>query len=243
VKRAFDLIVTVLASVVWAPVLVLSCLAILVLEGRPLLYVSKRRVYAKRSTRVFKFRTMRRDADRIANRSTVPFEGTRFLNIHPDSPLYTRVGRILERCCFTELPQLVHVLAGEMSLVGNRPLPEDVVAALKEAFPDAEERFLTPAGLTGPVQLVGRESLRDDERLRIEIAYCRLAAGAYSMRLDFLILLYTVLMGARLSNHFSVAEVEDLLARFQGARRFAQRGAPLSAAHCTDDRTLGPGSP
>lgn len=213
-KRLFDIVVTLLASLAWIPVLIAAAVAIAILDGLPVLYVSRRRVFRDRSIRLVKFRTMRRDAERVANRSTVPEEGTRFLNIPPESPLYTPVGRVLERCCFTELPQLFHVLAGQMSLVGNRPLPEDVIAALKAEFPNVEDRFSSPSGLTGPIQLAGRERLSDAQRLRIEIAYCRAALSSYSMWLDLQILLYTVMLGARLSRPFTAAEVERFLSRF-----------------------------
>lgn len=213
-KRLFDLVVTLLASLAWIPVLIGAAVAIVVLDGLPVLYVSRRRVFRDRSIRLVKFRTMRRDAERLANRSNVPEEGTHFLNIPPDSPLYTPVGRVLERCCFTELPQLFHVLAGQMSLVGNRPLPEDVIAALKAEFPHVEDRFLSPSGLTGPIQLAGRERLSDAQRLRIEIAYCKVAQSSYSMWLDLQVLLYTVMLGARLRKSFTAEEVERLLARF-----------------------------
>src|SRR5262249_48509372 len=193
----FDLIVTLLAAVTWVPAIALSCVAILIFDGPPVFYISRRRVHRDRSINILKFRTMRRDADKVANRQTIPEEGVRFLNIPNDSPLYTRVGRVLEALCFTELPQLLHVLSGQMSLVGNRPLPENVVAAIKRDYPQVEERFDTPAGLTGPVQLVGRERLSDDQRLALEIHYCRMAQSTYSIWVDFQILLYTVLVVAR----------------------------------------------
>jgi lipopolysaccharide/colanic/teichoic acid biosynthesis glycosyltransferase len=217
-KRAFDLFVTTLAMIAWVPVLILSSLAVLVFDGGPIFYVSPRRVYRKQTIPVLKFRTMRRDADRIANRATVPIEGVRFLNIPRDSPLYSRVGRVLERCCFTELPQLLHVLSGKMSLVGNRPLPENVIDSLCDAYPGAEDRFGTPAGLTGPIQLAGRENLSDAQRLRIEIRYCDVARSSYSMSLDFMILLYTVLVVSGMHRSFTCEEIEELLSRHDRQR-------------------------
>jgi lipopolysaccharide/colanic/teichoic acid biosynthesis glycosyltransferase len=213
-KRVFDVTVTLLAAITWVPALVLASLAILVLDGRPVFYVSRRRVFRGESIWLVKFRTMRRDAERIANRDTVPVQGTRFLNIEKDSPLYTWVGRQIERCAFTELPQLVHVLSGRMSLVGNRPLPENVIAAIKEAIPWAEDRFATPAGITGPIQLAGRERLSDAQRIVLESSYCHVAASSYSMWLDFLILYYTVLVVVGLHRPFTFAQIARLIGRF-----------------------------
>jgi lipopolysaccharide/colanic/teichoic acid biosynthesis glycosyltransferase len=106
------------------------------------------------------------------------------------------------------------VLRGTMSLVGNRPLPENVIETLREAYPGAEDRFNTPAGLTGPIQLAGRDHLTDAQRLRIEIRYCEVARTSYSMSLDFLILLYTVLVVSGLHRNFTCEEIEELISRY-----------------------------
>lgn len=215
-KLTFDVAITLLTAVLWVPALLLCSLGIWLLEGRPILYVSRRRVFERRTIRLFKLRTMVRDAERVANRSTVPMDGTRFLNIPTDSPLYTPIGRFIERFHFTELPQLLHVLRGQMSVVGNRPLPENVIAALREAYPNAEDRFRVRCGLTGPTQLIGREELGDDERLMLEIAYCHAVRRAYSMRLDFLVLLYTVLIALDLKPRLTVTDVLALMRRYSG---------------------------
>lgn len=213
-KRAFDIFVTLTATIAWVPALLLAALAILLLEGRPVFYVSTRVVGRGRAVRVIKFRTMIRDAEALYNRLVVPVsDGVRFLNVPPDSPLYTPIGRVIERISFTELPQLLLVLRGEMSLVGNRPLPESVMNCLREGYPGADGRFDTPGGMTGPVQLIGRERLTDGQRLDLERAYCRVAQKSYTWRLDFLILLYTVLAALRLRYPMTVGEARDFLAR------------------------------
>nr|WP_272876142.1 sugar transferase [Neoroseomonas soli] len=216
-KRAFDLLVGGSMLLALLPLLLLMAAGIGVLEGRPVLYVSRRRLNSGPAEPIVKFRTMRRDADRIANRDTVPIVSTRFLNLPITSPLYTPIGRVIERLMLTEMPQLLHVLAGRMSVVGNRPLPDNVVASLGEEFPQVEDRFLTPGGLTGPVQLVGRDLLSDQQRLAIEIAYCDAVLRNYSPLLDLRILAYTVLAGFSESARFTSEEVLDLLAR-HGAR-------------------------
>jgi len=174
--------------------------------------------HCRDSIRIVKFRTMMRDAERVFNRESVPVSNNiRFLNTPADSPLYTPIGRLIERLALTEIPQLLHVLKGDMSLVGNRPLPESVVAALAEAFPQVTDRFLTPSGITGPVQLVGRSAISDEDRLMLEGTYCRVARDHYSWRLDFMILLYTVLVTQRLVPPFGVTELRQLMLGFAGS--------------------------
>ena len=194
-KRAFDLVVGLSMALSLLPILSVLAVCLLIAEGRPVFYVSRRRVDRGPARKTIKFRTMRRGADRIANRDTLPVAGTRFLNLPHDSPLYTPIGRFIERAMLTEMPQLLHVLQGRLSLIGNRPLPDNVVHSLSEAFPQTERRFLVRCGLTGPVQLIGREKLSDAARLEIEIAYCEAVLRSYSVKLDLLILIYTVVAG------------------------------------------------
>lgn len=217
-KRAFDVVLVVAAAVVWVPVLAIASLMVLVLSGRPVYYRSMRWVRTGELIRVVKFRTMVRNAEKIANRATVPVTGVRFLNIPPDSPLYTRVGRFLEKVGLTEIPQLVHVIRGEMSIVGNRPLPDSVLACLREEYPYTDDRFLTRAGLTGPAQLVGRDALTDSERLRLEGAYCLAALHSYRFRLDFMILLNTVLIVLHLKRSLDYQGVMELIDRHSSRR-------------------------
>jgi lipopolysaccharide/colanic/teichoic acid biosynthesis glycosyltransferase len=214
VKRIFDIALCVMTIWIWGPVLIVCTLLNMIINGLPVFYVSERRVHYQRLARITKFRAMVRNADKIANRDTIPVADTIFLNLPIDSPLYTRLGRLFERLCLTELPQFLHVLMGQMSLIGNRPLPENIVAKLRAKYPYADSRFLTKSGMTGPVQLVGRDNLPDDERLSLEIKYCRACLESYSLRLDFLILLYTVLLGFRLIETFSVHEVEQLMNKY-----------------------------
>jgi lipopolysaccharide/colanic/teichoic acid biosynthesis glycosyltransferase len=221
-KRALDVVITGLAAVIWVPVLLLSALAVLVSSGRPVLYRSMRRVSTDDVLRIVKFRTMVKNAEALVNRSTVPIQNdVRFLNIAPDSPLYTRVGRLLERCGITEIPQLMHVLRGQMSIVGNRPLPENVVAALRDEYPTADDRFLTKSGLTGPAQLVGRSALTDLERLTLEGAYCRACVRRYSIWLDVSILFATVMIVVGVKKAYTYQGVLDLIDRRSKAGRRA----------------------
>lgn len=215
-KRLFDVGICLATVWLWLPALVLCWLFSLILNGRPVFYISRRRIDRARVVPVVKFRAMVRNAALIANRNTIPVKDTIFLNIPSDSALYTRLGRIFEKCCLTELPQVLHVLSGQMSIVGNRPLPENVTNRLRSRYPYASDRFLIKSGLTGPVQLVGRDRLSDADRLRLEIRYCKLCAESYSIVLDLLILLNTVLIGSRVRRPLSLAQVERLMERHSG---------------------------
>ena len=189
-KRAFDVVVICLAAVVWVPVVLLAALAVLVLSGRPISYRSRRWVGPGTAIEMVKLRVMVPDANKVV----APVEAGRFLNTPPDSPLYTPVGRVLDRLGLNEIPQFVHVLRGEMSIVGARPLTDVVRDALTEQHGDIDARWQTPAGLTGLPQLIGRHDIDDHQRLALEAAYSTRTAEAPSLRLDFTILLYTVLI-------------------------------------------------
>lgn len=220
-KRAFDIVAGSLMTLFLLPLLMVLAIGIAILEGRPVFYISQRRLNSGPPEPVMKFRTMRRDADRIANRDTVQVSSTRFLNLPVTSPLYTSIGRFIERFMLTEMPQLLHVLQGRMSIVGNRPLPENVVASLREEFSYVEQRFLTPGGLTGPVQLVGRDFLTDEQRLEIEISYCHAVLNHYSVMLDLNILAMTIVGGLCARARLTPDEALAMIARGRQADRAA----------------------
>ncbi len=210
-KRVFDIILALLSVVAWLPAIFTCYLAIWLTDGRPIFYVSKRRV-SHRVISMVKFRTMVRNADKLYNRDTVPISNNlRFLNTPPDSSLYTPVGRLIERFTLTEIPQILHVLMGDMSIVGNRPLPENVVTSLAELNPNVYLRFRTPSGMTGAPQLVGRESISDTDRLMLEETYCRMVFENYHWRMDLKILWYTIIISLGFKAPLSVEETRDFL--------------------------------
>lgn len=156
-----------------------------------------------------KFRTMVRDAEKIANRDTIPPAAGKILNIVIDDTLYTPIGKFLEKIHFTELPQLLQVLSGTFTLVGNRPMPENMLEAGRTLYPYLDERFSIPAGIAGPAQLVGRDRLTDEERLKLEITYSCISREAYSPLLDLQLLVMTVIAPL---GFFSNLSADELLA-------------------------------
>ena len=171
-KRAVDIALAAAALVVLAPLLLV--IAVLIrLEDRtaPVLFRQRRCGYAGREFELLKFRTMVRDADRqkeqLRSRSTVPWPDFRL----PDDPRVTPLGRILRKTSADELPQLINVLRGEMSLVGPRP------TSFKVSTYDLwqTERLDFRPGITGPWQVWGRDHMDFEERCRLEIRFFRQA--------------------------------------------------------------------
>jgi lipopolysaccharide/colanic/teichoic acid biosynthesis glycosyltransferase len=139
-KRILDLIVSAVLVLGALPLLVLCALAVKLQDGGPILYRQRRVGEEGREFEMVKFRTMRRDADELM--------GTR-----AESELVTPVGRILRGTHLNELPQLLQVLRGEMSLVGPRPEPPALVEELSHVVPYYERRALVKPGLTGWAQV------------------------------------------------------------------------------------------
>jgi len=210
-KRLFDIVVTLVAARVWLAALTVTSLVIFVIDGPPIIYVSKRYVLKDKYNLIFKFRTMVVNAEQLANRDTIQPEPGKVLNIVINDSLYTKTGKVLEKIQFTELPQLIQVLSGTLTLVGNRPMPENMLAAGRKLYPYLDERFSIPSGITGPAQLAGRDKLTDVERLRIEIIYCYICQHAYTPLIDLILLLLTVISRVGFFQNLSVTDIENIL--------------------------------
>ncbi len=189
-KRGIDIVLAIVILILTLPVLVLVPLLILILEGRPVFYVSRRCVTRDRQIPILKFRTMVRDAKSPKYRLNERFMKDGFLDIPRNCDVYTPIGRILERLQIVELPQMLNVLFHGMSLIGNRPLPPENVKLLKK-YPNWGARFDSPAGITGIAQVTGKLQLVPEQRLALESAYSEAYQHGNIVRCDLLILLYT----------------------------------------------------
>jgi lipopolysaccharide/colanic/teichoic acid biosynthesis glycosyltransferase len=174
-KRALDLVLTTVALLVLAPLIALVALAVWLEEpGAPVLFRQRRCGLGGRSFDLFKFRTMVPGADLLKDalraRSVVAWPDFRL----PGDPRVTRVGRVLRRTSLDELPQLVNVLRGDMSLVGPRPTSFD--ASTYALWQTARLEFRP--GITGPWQVHGRDRMDFAERCRLEISFFRRASLA-----------------------------------------------------------------
>ena len=176
-KRVFDIVVSAVALTVLAPVMGLIALLVWRTMGRPVLFRQARPGLHGKPFVMYKFRTMRdlRDA-----------EG----NLLPDEARLTPFGRWLRATSLDELPELVNVLRGEMSLVGPRPL---LMEYLERYTPEQARRHEVKPGITGWAQIHGRNNLSWEERLRLDVWY----VDHWSLWLDLKILWRTLWMVLR----------------------------------------------
>jgi exopolysaccharide production protein ExoY len=172
-KRLLDFAFGALGVLTLWPLILGAALATLGDTGLPVFYTQTRRIQFGRKARIWKMRTLVVGADRSLSALVSIKQNGRFLNIQKDVSSYTRIGRLLERLWIVEVPQFWCVLWGAMSVVGNRPIPDYVIEALGPT-PDVLARFASPQGLTGYVQIIGRDNVTDAQRTALEAHYSRI---------------------------------------------------------------------
>jgi len=185
IKRTFDFLAAVVLVLVLSPVLALAAAAVFLSSRGPVLYRSIRPGVGGEPFSCFKFRTMRSDADQMQADLESLNEASGALFKIRDDPRMTRVGRFLRRYSFDELPQLFNVVAGQMSLVGPRPLPQRDFDQLDEWH---KKRYLVMPGITGLWQISGRSDLDFDDLVRLDFLYLE----RWSVGLDLSILIKTI---------------------------------------------------
>jgi lipopolysaccharide/colanic/teichoic acid biosynthesis glycosyltransferase len=185
-KRLIDLVGSLATMVLAAPLFPILALLIKLDSPGPVLFIQERAGKDGRPFRIYKLRSMVDGADEMLA-GLVDLD-----NLSPpvvklrDDPRVTRVGRFLRRTSLDELPQLVNVLRGEMSLVGPRPEEMRIVRLYNDWH---RQRLAVKPGITGPMQVSGRADLDFDRRVQLELDYIR----DYSVTDDLRILLRTLL--------------------------------------------------
>jgi sugar transferase EpsL len=155
IKRSLDLVLSLVGSVLAAPILIVLGLAVLISLGPPVLFIQPRPGLHGRLFRFYKFRTMTDERDDQGN-------------LLPDESRLTDVGRWLRNTSLDELPQLINVLKGDMTLVGPRPL---LVEYLPLYSSEQARRHEVKPGITGWVQVNGRNALSWEEKFILDVWY------------------------------------------------------------------------
>jgi len=186
-KRVADVVLSAVGIVILAPLMLVIAFAVRFTSRGPALFRQVRAGRDGKPFKILKFRTMCHDAEERISEVISPDELAEPMFKLREDPRVTKVGRYLRRTSLDELPQLLNVLRGDMSLVG--PRPEELW--LVERYGETQRfRLQMRPGLTGPMQVHGRGELNFQERLAVEREYVE----NYSIRKDLKILLRTVLV-------------------------------------------------
>ncbi|RYF38304.1 MAG: sugar transferase [Comamonadaceae bacterium] len=178
-KRLLDIVLSLVALVLLSPLLLVVAAAIAARDGLPVLFVQQRVGRGGRAFGMFKFRSMVKNAAGIGPYYTASGD-----------PRITPVGRFIRRTSIDELPQLLNVLLGDMSLVGPRPdLPVQ-----RELYSEAQwrERCSVRPGITGLAQALLRSEGNQEQRLEMDLRYAREAGGLAGLWLDLRIMVWTL---------------------------------------------------
>lgn len=161
IKRAFDIIVSGLALIVFSPIMAVVALAIKS-DGGPALYKQCRLTKDGKTFNVLKFRSMRVDAEK---------DGVARLSTGDNDDRITPVGKFIRKCRLDELPQLINIFKGEMSIVGPRPERPEIAVQYEQELPEFALRLQAKAGLTGYAQVYGKYNTTPYDKLQMDLMY------------------------------------------------------------------------
>lgn len=200
VKRAMDICCSAMAMIVASPIMLIIALAIKMEDGGPVFYKQKRATLGEKEFDILKFRSMIVDAEKEG--FSIPATGL--------DPRITKVGKIIRPFRLDELPQIINIFKGDMSIVGPRPERLEHVYKYSEDVPEFAYRLNVKGGLTGYAQIFGKYNTSPYDKLRLDLIYIQ----NYSLLIDIKLILLTVpvLFSKESTEGFEVNdEIEKLL--------------------------------
>ncbi len=174
-KRAFDIFASATALLILSPFMLITALAIKLYDGGPVLYRQVRLTQNHREFKVLKFRSMRVDAEK---------DGVARLASENDDRI-TPIGKIIRKIRFDELPQLINILRGDMTIVGPRPERPEIAEQYEKDIPSFGLRLQVKAGLTGYAQIYGRYNTEPLDKLKMDLIYINNMSAIEDLRLIF----------------------------------------------------------
>lgn len=183
VKRLCDITLSLAALIILFPLFLMIALVIKLEDGGNVIYVQERTGHHGKAFRMYKFRSMCQNAEKIHKEllDKNELDGPAFKM--KDDPRVTRVGRFIRRTSIDELPQLINIIKGEMSIVGPRPLP---TYEAKQCNEYQNQRLLVKPGLTCYWQCCGRNDIPFDEWIEMDLRYIREAGILTDLKLIFM---------------------------------------------------------
>ena len=161
-KRTFDLLTSGVALILLSPLMLITALVVKLYDHGPAFYRQTRLTIDGKEFRILKFRSMRVDAEK---------DGVARLSSGDKDDRITPVGRIIRKCRIDELPQLINIFKGDMSVVGPRPERPEIAEQYYEKMPDFRLRLQVKAGLTGYAQIYGKYNTDPYEKLEFDLLY------------------------------------------------------------------------
>lgn len=177
-KRTLDIVLCLLAMIIAAPIMAVVALAIKLDDGGPVFYKQKRATVGGKEFDILKFRSMIVDAEKGGY--SIPATG--------EDPRITKVGKIIRACRVDELPQILNILKGDMSIVGPRPERLEHVQAYSKEIPEFGYRLKVKGGLTGYAQIYGKYNTSAYDKLRLDLMYIE----NYSIFMDIKLIIMTI---------------------------------------------------
>lgn len=176
-KRLLDFVFSVAGLIITSPFFLLVVILIKATDGGPVFYLQKRLTKDRKEFMIYKFRTMVQDAEK---------DGQARLATEGDERILP-IGRFLRATRLDELPQLINILKGEMSIVGPRPERPELAEEIEKDLPDFAYRLKVKAGLTGYAQIYGKYNTTSYDKLKLDLTYIR----NYSFFLDLKLMIMT----------------------------------------------------
>lgn len=177
-KRAMDIVLCSIAMIVAAPIMLVVAIAIKLEDGGPVFFKQKRATIDGKTFDILKFRSMIVDAEKFGE--VIPATDK--------DPRITKVGNIIRATRIDELPQIINILKGEMSIVGPRPERVEHVEKYTKEIPEFSYRLKVKGGLTGYAQIYGKYNTSAYDKLRLDLMYIE----KYSLLLDIKLILMTL---------------------------------------------------
>lgn len=175
-KRAFDVVVCGVALVVLSPIMLITAAAIKLTDGGPVFYKQCRLTQNGKRFDVLKFRSMRVDAEK---------DGVARLSTGDKDDRVTAVGKIIRKVRIDELPQLINILKGDMSIVGPRPERPEIAEQYEKELPEFALRLQAKAGLTGYAQVYGKYNTTPYDKLQMDLMYIAKPSFAEDLKIIF----------------------------------------------------------
>lgn len=198
-KRAMDIVGCLLVLTIAAPVMLATAAAIKLEDGGPIFYRQKRATLGGKVFTILKFRSMIVEAEKDGRAAPAA----------EHDPRITKVGRVIRAARIDELPQLLNILRGEMSIVGPRPERVEHVTSYSAQIPEFDFRLKVRGGLTGYAQIYGKYNTSPYDKLRLDLMYIE----NYSLLLDIKLILMTIRVMLKKESTEGFDRAEELMRR------------------------------